>query len=270
MATLTTTAHSSSIKTAHGGSFSSGDAVYVSQYADDYSGDLNQAAVDFVAMVFTANWSGNIVSGVFKFTCDRTSTGEVQCLWAGDRLLLGGAGGGSTVWYRLIVDPAAGGLVEVFDVNVKNGYVSGGRTIFWDGVDLDNLTVDGGSALVVTSGTYGTVDTLTMSGGAVELQRNATTVSVSGGRLKVTDVAFAPTTMTVTGGVVEVLNHSGAITTLNAYGGVVDFSQLNRPLTITTLNCRRGARISPPANASLLTITTKNLGPGGYDPTLQG
>ena len=51
---------------------------------------------------------------------------------------------------------------------------------------------------------------------------------------------------------------------------VVDLSALNRPLTITTLNCRRGARVIPPANASLLTITTKNLGPGGYDPTLQG
>lgn len=270
MATLTTVAHNANILTAHGGTFTSGDDLYISQYADDYNGGLSQAAIDFRKVVFTQNWTGNIVATSFLFTCDRTSTGEVQCLWGGDRLCLGGAGGGSTVWYRLIVSPAAGGLVEIVNVNAKNVFVSAGRLIAWDSVDLDNVTVDGGHVQIVVSGTYGTVDSLTMSGGSVELARNATTVDMAGGRLTAVDTSFAPTTVTITGGLLEVLNHGGTITTLNAYGGVVDLSALNRPLTITTLNCRRGARVIPPANASLLTITTKNLGPGGYDPTLQG
>lgn len=270
MATLTTTVHSNSIKTAHGGTFTNGDDLYISQWTDDYTADLDQSAKDFHVVNFTPAYGGNITSGVFKFVCDRTSTGEAIFEWSGDRILAGGVGGGTTVWYRLVVNPANGGLVEVFDCNVKNGFVSAGRAIFWDGVDVDNLTVDGGVADVKASGTYTAVDALTVNNGAVDLARNATAVTQNGGRIRATDTSFAPTTLTMNAGLFELLNTGGTIGTLALNGGTLDLRQLSRPLTITTATYKRGSRILMPKNSTLLTITTENLGPGGYNARLAG
>lgn len=114
--------------------------------------------------------------------------------------------------------------------------------------------------VVVGSGV--TLTTLTMSGGKVELNCAATTVTVATGSELTTYGSGAITTMNVQG--TAYLNSTGTITTLNVYsGGVVDFTRDRSARTVSTINLYPGASIKYHGG---ITLTTRNLPGDGSVP----
>lgn len=113
--------------------------------------------------------------------------------------------------------------------------------------------IGGDCDVVVGSGV--TLTTLTQSGGKVELNCAATTVTVAAGATLTTQGTGAITTLNLAG--TAYLNSTGTITTLNVYdGGVADFTKDRSARTITTVNLYPGGTI---VWNSGVTLTTRNL-----------
>ena len=115
---------------------------------------------------------------------------------------------------------------------------------FVDGIETD-------ADVVVGSGV--TLATLNKTGGSVDLQCAATTITNRDGHLR-TSGSGAVTTLNMYDGSAD-LNSTGTLTTLNGYGGSVDTTESLAARTVTTLNIYAGFDFK--YDPSVVTVTNK-------------
>jgi hypothetical protein len=156
------------------------------------------------------------------------------------------------------------GVGTVYRLEVESGPYYVGVGI--DGVTTYRWTLAGGSGTI--DGIVGSTKlfSVTVTGGSHTIKKGISGGTVAENSTKeglcayggvVTLDAFAETVsdLTVAGGTVIVRN-CGTITYVGGFSGVLDLSQLQRPLTITTLSDAQTLTIVPPP-PGLLTITNR-------------
>lgn len=201
-------------------------------------------------------------------TCDVDGTSESDTTivsrlryWARGGGLYFNAGGGSTLaHYVQIKCPGARfyGTGGIF----KNVHLEDGQASFADAVLATGgiWYFTGGAGTVAYHATNDLV-TLNVEGGSHLIQRKvATALNIGGGQVTLDCKALANPLIVVNGtGYLRTLN-SGTITLITAKSGVLDFSRLQRPLTVTTIQAGPGVQL---IRSPLLTIgTLKPIGSG--------
>jgi hypothetical protein len=187
--------------------------------------------------------------GAFYYTAQGTGTSVNACVY------LQFAGSGLSV---------VNGTCTVYRLEVESGPYYVGASV--DGVTTYRWTLAGGSGTI--DGIVGSNElfSVTVTGGSHTVKRGVVGGTVAENSTKeglnvyggvVTIDAFAETIsdMTIAGGTVIVRN-CGTITYVGGFSGVLDLSQLQRPLTITTLTDAQTLTIVPPP-PGLLTITNR-------------
>ena len=152
----------------------------------------------------------------------------------------------------------------MYRLEVESGPYYVGTSI--DGVTTYRWTLAGGSGTIdgivgstklfsvaVTGGSH-TVKR-GIQGGTVAENSTKEGLNVYGGVVTIDAFAETISDMTIAGGTVIVRN-CGTITYIGGFSGVLDLSQLQRPLTITTLSDAQTLTIVPPP-PGLLTITNR-------------
>lgn len=151
------------------------------------------------------------------------------------------------------------GTVTRYEAESGRGYVAPGI----DSVDTYRWVITGGAVTIDGISGSNEIHSLTIAGGQIILKRGIVGGAVAecgieeglniyGGQVTIDAYGETISTMVVAGTAqVRILN-SGTITYLALFGGQIDFSNLQRPLTISRLTAAPGSTVIP---SPLLTIT---------------
>lgn len=151
------------------------------------------------------------------------------------------------------------GTITRYEVDSGRGYVA--PTI--DSVDTYRWTISGGTVTIDGVSGSNEIHSLTISGGQVLLKRGIQGgtvaensieegLNVYGGQVTIDAFGETISTAIVAGSAQVRVVNCGTITYLAAFGGELDFSNLQRPLTITKLTASPAVTIRP---SPLLTIS---------------
>lgn len=252
-----------------------GDNVYIEDSEDDIKYELDQSGVTLASLNIAASFTGTI--GLPILNTDGTTYYEYRptSLAIGATTLDVGKGSGSGSG-RLKIDN--GSVQTAATVRVTGSPLDDEKAaVQWKGTHASNtLSVYGGTADVamgaaetaavatlrvgtdvsgdatVRCGSGTTLTTITQLSGSLTIGSAATTITKSGGSLRVLGTG-AITTLTNSDGLFEWLS-SGTITTYN--GGpssTLDASQDLRARTITTTTLTPGAAVSDPGGVVVFT-----------------
>lgn len=255
MANVFNTVDSADLTTALGGVPAAGSDVIINKFASQFATGMDLSANDLLSFRITRGFTG-------LFTTDAIL--QVNQAGAGKIINEGGsktvrvkAASGAGVLAYIENNPAAGGEMYVGQGTITTAICKGGYLEFSDLSIVTNAYITGGTMYMPYCSTA--LTGLYVRGGSVLLKRDVGTLTVAAGTCTIDDLRVTPTTINLEPGGTLKLKECGDIGTLNASGGTIDFTDLTRPITISTTNIEPGVRlIKNISTDSLVTFTTTN------------
>lgn len=229
-----------------------GDSVVLSQYATNFTtADLGSNAL---ALLHTrAGWSGSIEDAAeLKFVA---TTGVVKFEHSGRTLRFGGQSS-STVFQTVIWNPSGGGR-GIFTTGIATTLSMQAGSLVCAGTITTGIVVQG-SHEIRSNATAATL--IQANGGRLLLQRDVTTLGVSGCDVTIDDPSCSPGTTNIHSGRITYKRCGSSGGTLNAYGGVLDFTYCSTDITFAGGTLYPGAKMIIPQSIAVNIGACTNLG----------
>lgn len=208
------------------GSIADGDEVQVEKYSQDFTAGTNLSTKDLVKVTLGPGSRSRFVAasgGALTLVCNRTSTGRFINQSSADQVEVVSSST-SGVIYTVENKPAnVSGIFRLNTCDTDTVWQIAGTMYQQTDADVATVIVLGGRFFARAGSAAHT--TLSVNGGIAETERDAGTVNVSAGTLRVNGTAFTPTTVNLKGtGTIKVLE-TGNWGTLNAESGTIDLTE---------------------------------------------
>ncbi len=227
--TLYSTVYSTNLQTSVGGAPSAGDTVVVNQGNQTFTTGMAWGAIALAGFIMPPAFTGSIGDGTNYLDLIAT-TGKFKCNFGGRACYIGGTAG--TI-QTVEIGPTNNGFVTISGKTLTYVTVTAGTLYVQDTTDAENVYAQGGTTVLMPSGTHtGTV--VECSGSAtVQVGRVYATVRChEGGKVTYTRDDVPPSTgMEINGGTVEYLG--GDIPAFTGRAGTLDLRRATKDITIT-------------------------------------
>lgn len=229
MAIFRSTADSANLLTHLGttlGAIANGDEIQVESFAQDFTGGCDLSTKDLVRFRIGSGSSSRFLASLgseLVLVCNRTSTGVFVNETSADQIEVRSSSASGVIHFIENKPQNNANIMRLGACDCQLLTNLRGTVLANSDSDINGIQVLGGTVLS-RAGAAVVVDA-NVDGGTFQIERDATTVTVSGaGVLIPNSTTFTPTTINLRGGGIIRVKETGNWGALNAYSGVIDLT----------------------------------------------